>query len=284
MIEPRGSGFVIIAAHNEETVIERCLDSLREAIAAGVRVAVVCNGCTDRTADLARGHSGVAVLELGVASKAAALRAGDTLVNGGARIYLDADVVMTSRAVLDVLAALQDDHALVGRPPVRFDYANAGFLVRRWYAVRERLPSIQGALWGAGCYALSDTGRARFGQFPDLVSDDLFIDSLFARDERLIVATDPVVARTPRAVADLVRILQRSYRTQREVHAAGHGVSAAQRGQLHDIVGLLRRRPGQSGDVLVYVAIVVFSRLRARRAGPAQWERDQSSRDAAQAE
>lgn len=272
-------GFIVIAAHNEETVIERCLDSLRAAIAAGVRVAVVCNGCTDRTAELARGRSGVVVVELDVASKPAALRAGDSLVSGGPRIYLDADVVMTSRAVLDVFSALESGPALVGRPPVRFDYAHAGLLVRRWYAVRERLPSIQGVLWGAGCYALSAAGRERFGQFPDLVSDDLFIDSLFLAGERVIVATDPVVVRTPRRAADLVRILQRSYRTQREVHRPGGVVSAGQRGQLRDLAGLLRRNPGRVGDVAVYVAIVLYSHVRARRARPSGWERDNSSRE-----
>lgn len=273
----RASGAVIIAAHNEESVIQRCLDSLAEAVAEGVRVAVVCNGCTDRTAELARRYAGVDVVELAVASKAAALRAGDRVAGSGARIYLDADVVMTSRAALDVLTELAEGPPFAGRPPVRFDYAAAALPVRRWYAVRERLPSIQGALWGAGCYALSPAGRARFDEFPDLVSDDLFIDSLFTPAETAIVDTDPVVVTTPRTTADLVRILRRSYRTQREVRDTA-GVSDGQRGQLRDIAGLLRRRPQQLADVIAYVAVILYSRLRARTAGPVGWERDDSSR------
>ncbi|MEX1079876.1 MAG: glycosyltransferase [Homoserinimonas sp.] len=270
------SGSVIIAAHNEEALIERCLESLTAAIAEGVQVVVVCNGCTDRTAELARNHAGVSVVELAVASKVAALRVGDQLVNGGVRIYLDADVVMTSRAVHDVLSALNGGH-FAGRPPVRFDYAGAAFAVRRWYTVRERLPSIQEALWGAGCYALSPLGRERFEEFPDVISDDLFIDSLFGPTERTIVSTDPVVVTTPRVTADLVRILQRSYRSQREVRE-GRGVSDEQRGQLRDIAALLRRRPQQLGDVIIYVLIILYSRLRARSRRPVGWERDNSSR------
>lgn len=273
------SGSVIIAAHNEETVVGRCLQELAGALTEGIRVVVVCNGCTDRTAELARMHAGVEVVELTVASKVAAIRAGDRLVGDGARIYLDADVVMTSRAALEVLAALSGGPAFAGRPPVSFDYAHAAFLVRRWYAVRERLPSIQGALWGAGCYALSAAGRARFQEFPDLVSDDLFIDNLFAPAEKTIVSTDPVVVTTPRATGDLVRILQRSYRTQREVRET-QGVSEGQRGQLRDLAALLRRRPQQLGDVIVYLAIILYSRGRARWAPAGGWERDNSSREA----
>jgi glycosyltransferase involved in cell wall biosynthesis len=277
MTQPSASGAVIIAAHNEETVIERCLHSLGGAIAEGVRAVVVCNGCTDRTAELARQFAGVDVIELAVASKPAALRVGDRLVGEGNRIYLDADVVMTSRAVLDVLATLGGDGALAGRPPVRFDYAGATFLVRRWYVVRERLPSIKRTLWGAGCYALSADGRRRFQEFPDIVSDDLFIDNLFRPEETVIVDTDPIVVSTPRAVSDLVRILQRSYRTQREVHEAG-GLSEGQRGQLRDIAGVLRRSPQRLGDAAVYVAVILYSRARALWARSSGWERDNSSR------
>lgn len=274
---------IVIAAHNEEAVIGRCLEALRRVMRDGVRVVVVCNGCTDSTAERAREHGPVIVVELEVASKVAALREGDRLAGAGPRIYLDADVVLTSRAAGDVIDVLRQGRALAGRPPVSFDYARAGLLVRRWYWVRERLPSIQGALWGAGCYAVSPAGRARFGAFPDIVSDDLFIDSLFSADEVEIVDTDPVVVRTPRSAADLVRILRRSYRTQAEVHATGETVTTAQRGQLRDLAALLRRAPHRLGDVGIYVAVVLCSRLSARRARGGGWERDESSREAASA-
>ena len=42
---------VVIAAHNEEDVIGRCLDALLEAAQpTELEIVVVCNGCTDRTA------------------------------------------------------------------------------------------------------------------------------------------------------------------------------------------------------------------------------------------
>ncbi len=73
---------VIIPAHNEEAVIARCLSSLLEGAPSGtaeeVEVIVVCNGCDDHTAQVAREIAPRAtVLEIPVASKVAALNAGD---------------------------------------------------------------------------------------------------------------------------------------------------------------------------------------------------------------
>jgi cellulose synthase/poly-beta-1,6-N-acetylglucosamine synthase-like glycosyltransferase len=59
------TGAVIIPAHNEAGVIERTLGRL--APLAGdrqVEVIVACNGCTDDTAELARGFKGVRVLDV----------------------------------------------------------------------------------------------------------------------------------------------------------------------------------------------------------------------------
>lgn len=278
MSAPLGS--IVIAAHDEEAVIARGLQHLAAVAEQGiVDVIVVCNGCQDGTAERARGFAGVQVRELPVASKTAALREGDRIAGPGPRIYLDADVELTGRAAVATLEALAGG-VVAGRPPARFESAKAGQVVRRWYAVRARLPSISTALWGAGCYGLSEEGRARFGEFPEVVADDLFIDSLFTDDEVGIVATDPVVVHTPRKVADLVRILRRSYRTQPPGRmATGRAVlSAGQRGQVKDLRALLRREPGRVLDVAVYVAVIALSRVRARLGPAPSWERDVSSR------
>lgn len=281
----RPIGAIVIAAHNEELVIDRCLDALASVINDGsVQVIVVCNGCADRTAEIASRRAGVIVLELLVASKAAALRAGDVVAVPGPRIYLDADVVMTSRAALAVMASLRGG-VLASRPPISFDARGSVWPVRRWYRIRGQLPSIQNVLWGAGTYGLAVEGRARFIEFPDIVSDDLFIDNLIAPSERAIVDTDPVVISAPRTSSDLLRILRRTYRTQSDVarHGAVNsvGVSATQRAQLADIGLLLRRRPAALFDAALYVVFIVIARTRAhlgRSSAAVPWERDESSR------
>ncbi|KGJ79339.1 hypothetical protein GY21_05435 [Cryobacterium roopkundense] len=279
--EPLGS--VIIAAHNESLVIKRCLDALAPGIETGqLDVIVVCNGCVDNTAEISRAATRIRVVELSQASKIAALRAGDEIASAGPRIYLDADVVMTARAALDIMAALAGDSPLAGRPPVSFESTGSQWPVRRWYRVRAQLPSIQNVLWGAGTYALSASGRARFAEFPDIVSDDLFIDNLMAERERVIVKTDPVIVRAPRRSADLLKILKRTYRTQSDVPLRAptrRAVSSGQRGQLTDALNLIRRDPSQSFDVLLYVSLIAVARVQARlNTGGASWERDESSR------
>ena len=52
---------VVIPAHNEEKYVARCIGSIREAAefyGGEVEIIVVCNRCTDRTADIAH-HMGL---------------------------------------------------------------------------------------------------------------------------------------------------------------------------------------------------------------------------------
>lgn len=290
-------GSIIIAAYDEEAVIGRTLALLSDVVRDGIaRVVVVCNGCSDRTADIARSYPGVAVLEISQPSKTAALRAGDRVVGTGPRIYLDADVELTSRAAGETLRTLAAGK-VAGRPPRRFDTRGADWVVRRWYAVRERLSSIEKTLWGAGCYALSEEGRARFHEFPEVIADDLIIDSLFHAEEVTIVPTDPVVIYTPRRTLDLLRVLRRRYRSMRPEHMGPGGelnlascqqkspglgvdapISPGQRKQLRELRSLVRHEPRCIVDVGVYVVVVIVARTWASFGAAPRWDRDNSSR------
>ena len=114
------------------------------------------------------------------------------------------------------------------------------------------------------------------------MSDDLFIDTLFTTNESIIVDTDPVTVYTPLTTADLMSILVRTYRTQREVEqqTVSGPISSAQRGQLRDIVTLLSRRPWLAPAAVIYVTVISRARLRARSIpASSAWERDNSSRE-----
>ncbi|GAA1158863.1 glycosyltransferase [Ornithinicoccus hortensis] len=287
---------VIIAAHNEERVIGRCLSALADAIVAGVRVVVVCNGCNDATYTLASRHAGVEVVDIPIPSKTLALREGDRYADelqsagllepDASRIYLDADVVMTSRAITDIVCALDRGPELATRPPVRHDTTRATFIVRRWYRVRAQISSFDHVLWGAGCYALSAHGRRRFDEFPEVVSDDLFIDMLFGPAEKRTTPTDQVTVTTPRNLKYLLLILQRTYRTEDElaehVGSASHTAEASKtkRNHLRDLFIIATRHPFQLVDLVLYVCVIGTARIRAARDDKRRvWERDDSSRN-----
>ena len=177
---------IVIAAHNEAAVIGRCLDALLADAAPGeFDVTVVANGCTDATVQVAAARAGVRVLELPAAGKVPALNAGDAAAAGYPRIYLDADIVIHAadvRALRDALAVSPGTVAVTARREV--DVSRSPVLVRSYYAINSRLPVFRDSLFGRGVIALSADGRGRFGQFPDVIADDLFLDSLFTAAEK----------------------------------------------------------------------------------------------------
>lgn len=280
---------VIIPAHDEAAVIGGCLDRLFTGLQPGeLEVIVVCNGCQDETAALARssGHP-VQVLELSTASKSAALRAGDDAASMMPRLYLDADVLLcgsAARAVAERLCA----GAVAARPPVAYRSVASSAAVRRYFRARSQMPSLLGHLWGAGVYGLSEAGRARFGAFPDVMADDLWVDLMFESGEVEIVDCEPVVVTVPRRGRDLVHILRRTYRGKAE---NGLGVSGTNQARettgttLRDLRRLALSGPNAAIDAATYASFaagVRFGRAVQTAVGapatPDRWERDESSR------
>ncbi|WP_181149905.1 WecB/TagA/CpsF family glycosyltransferase [Arthrobacter sp. MYb227] len=290
------SGTIIIPAHNEESVIARTLHHLAVLAASGsVQVIVACNGCTDRTASIASSFPGVKVIEVEEASKVAALNAADEVATRWPRVYLDADIEMSPTAVKMVLDRLTHSGALAARPAFEYDDSRASALVRAFYRARRRIPSTSQALWGAGVYGLSKEGHAKFGAFPTLTADDLFVDQQFETWEKVVLNTPPVRVVTPRTVASLSAILQRNYRGQTEftenakklpqsvpVPTAflGSGDIGSRR-TTRELLGSVRG-PGSAFDAAIYAFFVASARLKQKRLSAKiaipVWERDVSSR------
>ncbi len=287
--EPLGS--VVIPACDEARVIRRSLDALFKGFEPNeLDVVVVCNGCTDDTALLARacGHP-VRVLELAAASKPAALRSGDAAASTFPRLYLDADVLMPGSAARLVFERLRFG-VLAARPPIRYETSGASPLVRSYYRARSHVPAVLGSLWGAGAYGLSEVGRGRFGVFPDVVADDLWVDRLFAAEEVEIVDSAPVVVPVPRRSSDLLRVLRRAYRGKRESALAPDRRDRAPEtvgSTLRDLAGTGLTGPAAARDAATYAAFSAGARLAlalphptAPSLGGGPWERDESSRAA----
>ena len=272
---------VVVAAHNEAAVLDRSLPML---IGPGVQVIVAANGCTDNTVEVARRHP-VEVLDLATPSKVVALNAGDRVARGFPRMYVDADVVLSPGAISHLTRALNRPGALAAVPLRRLELSGRPLLVRAYFAIHSRLPVFYNGLFGRGVVALSEAGRARFGEFPTVVADDLFLDSLFGPNERTIVPEASVLVETPRKTRDLVRRLVRvrSGNSALRQAAAAAGAPAAVRASdkwswLRDVV---LPAPWLAPAAVCYVGITVTAGVlakRARRRGTTTWQRDESSR------
>ncbi|KIC14090.1 glycosyltransferase family 2 protein [Leisingera sp. ANG-Vp] len=189
-MKPRVS--VLVPAHNEAALIRKCLAAVfaSDPLPAGMtaEVLVLANGCTDSTAALARAVEAPAgwtleVLELPDGGKLGALNAGDAAACGDILIYLDADVAVSPALIPQLAAALADGAPRYagGRPAV----APARSAVTRAYArLWVRLPFFNCVAPGFGVFAMTRAGRARWGNWPDIISDDTFARLSFAPEER----------------------------------------------------------------------------------------------------
>ncbi|POH63429.1 MULTISPECIES: WecB/TagA/CpsF family glycosyltransferase [Cryobacterium] len=271
------AGTIIIPAHNERATIGRTLALIAPMAALNqAEIIVVCNGCSDSTASVARRFPGVAVYDIETASKTAALNVGDAAAHAWPRLYLDADVAIEPTTVRAIFDSLGTGRILAARPEYTYDTTGASALVKSYYRARRRIPTNRDAVWGAGAYALNASGHGRFDRFPDVTADDSYVDSLFRSDEKVVVPTgSPVRVFTPRTVASLVAVLARQYRGVSEL-----GTESTTAGSIRSLVASVRG-PASAADVVCYGLLTVLGRLRAHRVvsrGRAGWERDLSSR------
>lgn len=275
---------IIIAAHNEAAVIGRCLDGLTSRDGVPVcEITVVANGCNDSTSEVARRYPGVRVIDLATAGKAAALNAADAVTESFPRVYLDADIVLSPDDVDALCEALKEPvHAAV--PGRRLNVDSRPVLIRAYYAVNVRLPAYQMGLYGRGAIAVSEAGRARFSGFPEMVADDLFLDSLFSDSEKCLVHSVVSTVEAPWRIGDLFRRLVRVRSGNAAMRrAAGQGQVPSEvrpRDNWAWLRSVVLPHPWLLPAGVVYATVTGAAAIAARRT-KVGWAQDQSSRQAA---
>ena len=194
-VEPKIS--VIIAARNEQALIGRCLCALagqRGLTHGTVEVIVAANGCTDDTvaraletsALLFQNGINLKVIDLPKGDKLAAIAEGEGEASGANIVYLDADVVVESQLLFQLLQVLETDCPRYATGTISIVRGES--LATRAYArVWAKLPFARGRAAGAGLFALNAAGRARWSSWPDIISDDTFARLHFKPDERIEV-------------------------------------------------------------------------------------------------
>lgn len=273
---------IIIPAHNEETVIARGLRAIVTGAAPGeLEVIVACNGCTDRTAEIAVGFGPpVRVLDVPVASKIAALNAGDAAATSFPRLYVDADVVLDLDSIRRIAAALEPGAIHFATPMLSMDLSRTTWAVRAFYRVWTALPyNQQSGQVGTGVYALSQTGRARFAAFPEVINDDGFVRFLFPLAERTAVAGAVSHVDPPQTFAALLRAKTRVRIGQAQLRRLHPDRPASDRGTAPPLWRWILTRPDLWLALPVYLAANIISRRQAAarlRSAALDWGRDDS--------
>jgi glycosyltransferase involved in cell wall biosynthesis len=278
---------IVVPAHNEANVICRGLRALTDGAEPGeLEVIVICNGCTDATAELARGVGGpVKVIETSVASKAHALNLGDRAAAGFPRLYVDGDVTLSLDSVRALVRRLDQGDVLAAAPRHQMDLSRCSWAVRAFYDVDSRLPTQQVGIGGSGVYALSAAGRARFQEFPRITADDAFVRLQFQPRERARVDEARSVVTPPRELAGVVSIKTRSHYGNHELNWLYPELAQNAGKSNLPTIFRLAMLPWRWPKLAVYGYVKVRARMLAKRrirsCEGVEWERDDTSREVA---
>ncbi|SCB08413.1 Glycosyl transferase family 2 [Bradyrhizobium shewense] len=274
---------IIVPAHNESSVIARLLGQwVSNAASDQIGVVVVCNGCTDDTANVARRFgSPVQVVETDTARKTHALNIGDQISGVFPRMYADADIVLTLDAIQALARRLEKGDVLAVAPTADIDLTDCSWLVRKYYAIWSRLPSSCEGIGGSGVYFLSEAGRRRFGQFPDVVADDIYVRLQFKAEERETLPHVKSKVFPARSISKLIAVRSRAYagvfEITRRFPELSVNRSETNNRTLIRLFRELRLWPG----LLIYCYVNIRARFRAVRSSNVQaavWQRDDTSR------
>ncbi len=281
---------VVVPAHNESAVVARLLRPLLPGVDDGeLEIVVAANGCTDDTADIVRSLSPqIRLVELTAASKSAALNAADSVATVFPRAYVDADVVVSRSALLALAEQLSAPGGpLVAAPPLRVDTSRSSWSVRAHYRIWELTDYRRHGHVGSGIYALSRAGRSRFGDFPDIIADDRFVQRLFAGPE-LGSAGEHFTVFAPRTLRALVRRSVRAAAGNAQLRDAGIGGTRSQPDEstaatsVSHLAAAVGPRPRLWPAFAIYCLCYLAPRVLARRKRAAGllhvWERDETSR------
>lgn len=269
---------VIIPANNEGPLIGNAMSALfASPRPATVEIIVVANGCSDDTVKQANAFQQQAaqkgwalkVLDLPEGNKMRALNAADAAASGEARVYLDADVIVSPQLLGLLDDKLRNDRPLYASGTLRLARSST-WTSRAYGRIYACVPFIAKGVPGAGLFAVNGMGRKRWTEFPDIISDDTFVRLQFKPSERVSV---PAVYDWPlvEGIANLVKVRRRQNAGVNEIAATypellknddktDLGMAGKMRLALRDPVGFL-----------VYAGVALLVKLTSQKSG--SWER-----------
>ena len=277
---------VVIPANNEEAYLASCLDALLAQTleadhAGGVELVLAANACTDRTVEIARGYvprfAGkgweLVVLDIAEGGKLNALNRADGIARGDMRAYLDADVICSPTLLAKIHAALDVPAPRYASGRMQLSPAES-WVSRQFGRLWVNLPfmrnDIPGNVQGAGLFAVNAAGRARWDEFPDIISDDGYVRLLFAPEERVLAEADyswPLAE----GFAQLVKVRRRQDAGNVEIAETYPELLANESKPPITRGDYLKLFLGQPVSFLVYISVILTVRFGPKQA--AGWTR-----------
>jgi len=205
---------LIIPARNEEKVIENSILAAIEAVYPYKEIIVVDDGSTDRTYEIAAKYANKGLIKLvhrdyGSGSKAGALNYGIFFATGDIAIALDADTLIESTALMEIVTPFNDPDIVAVSGNVRilrgekggnnllvklqaYEYLHSLELGRRFNSLLGTLLIISGAF---GAFRLKDLKS--LGQYStDTITEDFDLTIMLRKLNKKIVFKDKAISWT----------------------------------------------------------------------------------------
>lgn len=271
---------IIVPAHNEAAVIQRCLDSLINQTGVD-QLIVACNGCSDNTADLVKAYPEVLCLNIAKPSKTNALNAAEQHISSYPIFYLDADTQLAEGTIATITQALAAKPELkLVAPTPKIDVSKSSWLVKQYYKIWLSLPYIQSGVIATCSFIVTEEGRKRFDHFPDVINDDRFIHCQFKAHEVSNIANTAIYIQAPRRLYSLIKIKTRARLGNIQLKQRGLCPEPKNKPYVNSLKSRLFSKHCLAA--LVYYSVASVIRIRAwiqfKRISHYVWEKDLSSR------
>ena len=272
---------VIVPAHNEASVIRRCLNSLIHQPGLDTLI-VACNGCTDNTAEIVRNEYPQAIcLDIAKPSKVNALNEAEKHINTWPVFYIDTDTVLSAGAIQTISQAMQAPNApLLSAPEPVIDTQHSSWWVKQYYKIWLQLPYIRSGVVATCSYVISQKGHERFVSFPHVINDDGFVRCQFKPEERANIPNSKIYITAPATLFSLIKIKTRARLGNMELAQKGLCTQVEHKAYSQILQQQLYSKNALAA--LVYICIAFVIRLRARHQFKSLktyvWEKDLTSR------
>lgn len=275
---------IIVPAHNEESVIEACLNSIVNQ--QGIdHIIVPCNGCTDNTVKIVQTKfPSVFCLEIKKPSKTNALNVAEEKAKELGVSYpiffIDADTQLSKNCIPHITKSMKNSAIKLSAPTPIIDTRKSSWLVKTYYNVWIRLPYIKEGVIATCSFIISEEGRHRFDKFADVIGDDGFIRCHFKNSEIANIEGAEIFITAPKDIFSLIKIKTRARLGNMELIARNK--CPIQEAKNYGNIMKSRIFSKEFLPTVVYISIALIIRVRAKlqfkKLDSYQWEKDTSSR------